>query len=366
MTASIRLLFSAGLVLLLLAACSQSAREVAVGRSHRLLEDSARPHWSGQGARPIAMTLWYPAAVNTVETEWSIGPFAFGRGAVDAPWRSEAPQPLILLSHGTGGSAAQLSWLAEALVQAGYVVLAVSHHGNTAAEAQTYPHGFVLPWERAQDLRLALQAVLADAQWGPRIDRARIGAAGFSLGGYTALLLSGARHSGAAHADFCAAEPDSPSCALPPEAGFDFAALEALEAADAHYRASLERAGDDYREPLVRATFLMAPALVPALDPRSLEALDVPMVIILGSRDAQTPLTESLQRLPDRASVEKPAPIEGATHYVFLAPCTLRGRWFAGPLCADGEGVARKEVHALTADRARQFFDKKLGPAESE
>ncbi len=74
MASSIRLLLSACVIVVLLAACSTPAREVTVGRSHRLLEDSTRSHWSGEGARPIAMTLWYPADANTLETDWSIGP----------------------------------------------------------------------------------------------------------------------------------------------------------------------------------------------------------------------------------------------------------------------------------------------------
>lgn len=42
--------------------------------------------------------------------------------------------PVVLLSHGTGGTAASLGWLAHGLAAAGYVVLGVDHHGNTASE----------------------------------------------------------------------------------------------------------------------------------------------------------------------------------------------------------------------------------------
>ena len=43
-------------------------------------------------------------------------------------------RPLVLLSHGTGGSAVMLAWLGETLARAGYVVAAINHHGNTATE----------------------------------------------------------------------------------------------------------------------------------------------------------------------------------------------------------------------------------------
>lgn len=359
------LLLTAGMLALSLCSCTPASHEVTVGRSHRLLEDPTRPHGSGFGARPVAVTLWYPAASGAEETDWSIGPFEFGRTAVDAAWRGTARQPLILLSHGTGGSAAQLSWLAEALVQAGFIALAVNHHGNTAAEPQQYPQGFVSPWERAQDLRFALRFALADPEWGSRIDPDRIGATGFSLGGHTVLLLSGARHSRSLHAAFCAGQPDSPSCSLPPEAGFDSSVLAALESEDENYRASLERAGNDYREPKLRAIFLMAPALVPALDPDSLESLDLPVAMIVGIDDTQAPTRENLDRLPPLPNIEKSPPIPGASHYVFLAPCTLRGRWFAGEVCDDGAGVSRREVHAMTARQATDFFLRHLGEAAS-
>jgi hypothetical protein len=36
--------------------------------------------------------------------------------------------PLVMLSHGTGGGAATLAWLAETLASNGYIVVAVNHH----------------------------------------------------------------------------------------------------------------------------------------------------------------------------------------------------------------------------------------------
>lgn len=335
-------------------------REVPVGRLHLMLKDAQRSHWSGIGARPISVTMWYPAADGTQESEWADGVFIFGRSASQAVWRYERAHPMILLSHGTGGSSAQLSWLAESLAQAGFVALAVSHHGNTAAEERTYPHGFVLPWERAEDLRIALAAVLSNPEIGPRIDATRIGAAGFSLGGYTTLLLGGARHSHKEFETFCANRPHSPSCTLPPEADFNAAELTWLATADPLFAASLERAEADYREPRVRALLLMAPALVPALTEDSLRALSMPLALAVGSADSQTPPAENLKRLQALLPQIDARRIDGATHYVFLAPCTRRGRQFAGPICSDGEGINREQLHATEAAGAILFFSSAL------
>lgn len=88
-------------------------RATPVGRVHRAFADAERPAWQGDGVRPLAATVWYPAAAGSVESDWSIGVFEFGRGAVDAAMAPGDARPLVVLSHGTGGSAAQLSWLAE-------------------------------------------------------------------------------------------------------------------------------------------------------------------------------------------------------------------------------------------------------------
>ena len=52
----------------------------------------------------------------------------------------------------------------------GYIVAAVDHHGNTAAEEKFDPRGFRMPWERAKDLSTVIDLLLADPQWGPQID----------------------------------------------------------------------------------------------------------------------------------------------------------------------------------------------------
>ena len=51
---------------------------------------------------------------------------------------------VILLSHGTGGAAEDLGWLAEPLNQAGFLVGAVDHHGNSFVD-EYLVEGFAFP-----------------------------------------------------------------------------------------------------------------------------------------------------------------------------------------------------------------------------
>lgn len=341
-------------------------RERPVGRVGLALTDSQRPSWTGQGNRPLATTVWYPAAEGAEEVEWKVGIFRAGWTAPDAEIADEpGPFPLVVMSHGTGGGSAQLSWLAEALASSGYVIAAVNHHGNTAAEAQYLPQGFALWWERARDVSAVIDALLADPRFGPRIDSRRIGVAGFSLGGYTALAVSGARTDRAAWSRYCEENEEAPSCALPPEAPFTMADVEALVADDPDVRVSLREAGRSFRDDRIGAAYAMAPVLGPALTRESLADVSIPVRIVVGEADDQAMPAVTARpvssKIPDAELVVLPQ----AGHYVFLAECGIRGRLLVRTLCADVSGVDRGEVHDRVSADAVAFFDRELGRGPS-
>jgi len=64
--------------------------------------------------------------------------FNAGWNARQAPLSAAATKrPLIVLSHGTGGGAAGMAWLAETLASNGYIVAAVNHHGTPRPNLHT-------------------------------------------------------------------------------------------------------------------------------------------------------------------------------------------------------------------------------------
>jgi predicted dienelactone hydrolase len=110
--------------------------------------------------------------------------------APNAPFAPcEDRRPVILLSHGYGGTARIMGWFGIALARNGCIVVAVDHPGNNGVDKMTVA-GAVLSWDRPEDLRAALNAAENDQTIGPHVDLSRVGVTGFSAGGFTTLVAA--------------------------------------------------------------------------------------------------------------------------------------------------------------------------------
>jgi predicted dienelactone hydrolase len=112
------------------------------------------------------------------------------------------PVPLVVFSHGIGGSRRGYAYLGEYFAANGIASLHLQHVGSdrslwtgnllslvgrlrdAAQEREAL--------ERVKDLSFALDQLLANEEFGKHIDRARIAAAGHSYGANTAMLAAGA------------------------------------------------------------------------------------------------------------------------------------------------------------------------------
>jgi predicted dienelactone hydrolase len=139
-----------------------------------------------------AVPLYYPTQQQARAVV--MGPFAL-HVAMQAP-SEEKVRGLIVLSHGTGGSEIAYSSLAEALASHGYLVAAPRHPGDNWQDRTLLqaPAGRYFA-QRPQDMSRAIDALLSDPEWNPRIARdsrgARVAALGHSAGGYTVIALAG-------------------------------------------------------------------------------------------------------------------------------------------------------------------------------
>ena len=343
-------------------ACAAEDATFKVGVTSRHVLPPGPYNWRGAGMHALAEVVWYPADNNAAPKPQLIPPvgealFEAGPAAPEARLAaSPAKFPLILLSHGTGGTAQSMAWFATALASRGYIVAAVNHPGNTAMEPYTV-EGFTLWWLRAKDITMILDDILGDPDFGSRIDTNRIGAAGFSLGGYTTMELAGGRTARDRFADACKATPDQVTCKPPPEFPDLVGKAESLAKVDPTYAQALHDSGASYRDERIRAVFAMAPALGPAFPPESLHAIKLPVTIVAGESDSIVPTEASAKYYAANISGAGLTIFPGAVdHYVFVDTCTDAGHKAAPPICDDKPGVDRETIHNQTVDIAAKFF----------
>jgi dienelactone hydrolase len=113
------------------------------------------------------------------------------------------PVPLVVFSHGIGGSREGYSYIGKHLAANGIAALHVQHVGSDRSLWVGNPLHMVIRLQeaakdkeaiaRTQDVRFALNQVLASTEFKSRLDATRISAAGHSYGANTVLLLAGAR-----------------------------------------------------------------------------------------------------------------------------------------------------------------------------
>lgn len=339
----------------LLAALSVSA---AVGERHRLAHPPSAAIRDAAQRTDLRITVWYPARADAPTRSIDFPPdqplFQVGRVAPDAPFADAARRPLILLSHGFGGSARMMGWLGLALAERDYVVVAVDHPGNNGVDPPTVA-GSLLWWDRADDLKVALATVLADPELSAHVDPRRIGVAGFSIGGLTALVAGGARIDPARMVRFCHDHPDDGTCK--PQLEFALsneAAVAALGSAE--LAAERAKAGDDHAIENVQAVFAMAPVIQP-LVPASLRTLSEPVAIMVGDADATVPAATHAEIAASMIPGARLTLLPGVTHYDFLADCTAVALDKL-PVCHDAARQA--QAHRAAIQAAFDLFDRAL------
>lgn len=306
----------------------------------------------GDGPRPLNVTLWYPAGdAAPLEMVGENAAF-FGIPVAQDAAPEGGRHPLVVLSHGYGGSWRNLNWLAGELVDEGYVVAAPDHPGTTTFDRD--PAKAATLWERPRDLSRAIDAALADPALGA--DPLRIAAIGHSLGGWAVAALAGARFDPARFARDCEERPDTRACLLSDELGLGD-----------------PRIGRDLRDPRVGAFISLDLGLARGFTPESLGAVPVPSVIFgagvnIGDLPAEEESGWLAARLPgETARLEM---IADAAHFSFMQLCKpgAEARIEAevpgdGIVCRDGGGRSREAIHDAVAGDVIRFLGSVLPPA---
>jgi predicted dienelactone hydrolase len=353
--------FAKAILAMLSGAAVWPAAAATVGERHLVAHEASAALRNVSHSDELRITIWYPAASGATETPLDIGPpgkpfYTPGSAAPNADFDDARPRRVILLSHGFGGSARIMAWFGTALARHGYVVIAVDHPGNNGRDPMTVA-GAVLSWERPGDLKTALDAAKADPTIGPHLDLNRLGAAGFSAGGFTSLVEAGARVDFGRFLKFCDAHPDDGICAPQKEFQFPRSDAEALFAQPAG-AAELTHAKDDLSVAGVKAVFVMAPAIVQSLDPQSLKTMPAPVAILLGDADKVAPPATNGEVAAALIPGAKLTVLPRVGHYDFLSEYTPAGDAVV-PVCSTE--VPRAATHKAAIDSALALFGATLG-----
>lgn len=311
-------------------------------------QDSERPVGfemataTGADGRAFAVGVWYPTQARPRPTTFLGG--VIMDVAPDAPI-SGRNLPLVVISHGNGGGPGSHADLALALADAGHVVAAPMHTGDNYAD-QSAAGSASLFSGRNRQLRATVDYLLKDWHGHDRIDPQRIGAFGFSAGGFTVLTAVGAR-------------PDlrivAKQCATSPEFVCDVLGAAKSPLLDAN-TATL---GDAFLpDPRIKAAVVAAPGLGFTMTPEGLAEVRVPVQLWSGDADDKVPYASNAKPVREAlgSRVEFHA-VPGAGHLSFLTPC---GVLRPPGLCSDPGKFDRKAFHADMDSRVVAFFEKNM------
>lgn len=270
------------------------------------------------------------------------------RGVRDCPLVPGAQLPLIVLSHGYGGSFLGHHDTAQALADAGFVVAAISHSEDNFQIRGSPDDRISALATRTTDIKRLIDHMLRQWPSHDRIASDRIGFYGFSRGGYTGLVLAGARP------DFerlpplpsspCAKDLQSPACALMRRR------FQELLASPLAHEARIKAA-------------VIADPLSMVFGADGLKDVKIPILLWASAYGGDGVTPDSV------AAVRRNLPVapewrvaEKAEHFGFLAPCPPAQIEAKSEICRDAPGFDRTAFHAAFNAEVTAFFTRHLAP----
>jgi len=291
---------------------------------------------------PFTVGVWYPTQAQPWPT--TLLGVVLMKVARNAPI-SGRDLPLVVISHGNGGGPASHADLALALANAGYIVAAPMHTGDNYADQSGVGS---VSWlsRRTRELHATIDYMLKHWQGHDRINPERIGAFGFSAGGFTVLTAVGAQPDLRLIAKHCAESPEK-VCEL---LGY---VKSPLLSADTPTMAATFL--PDVR---IKAAVVAAPGLGFTLAPNGLDPIRVPIQLWSADNDSNVPYATNTKLVRDAlgARVEFHS-VVGAGHFSFLTPCGL----LAPPeICAEQGQFDRKAFHTNMNANVIAFFERNM------
>jgi predicted dienelactone hydrolase len=290
-------------------------------------------------ALAIGLTVTVPAIAETRFTTLRIpdpqgGDIEIGVWSPDAP--TAGPAPLVVMSHGNGGWYRGAEDTARALADAGFVAAALTHTGDNFRD-QSRALDMA---NRPRQLRVLTDYMLSDWKGPVVIDADRVGAFGFSSGGFTVLADVGAVPDAKAIAQHCRQGAAYFDCRL-----------------IANHRANPTTWTGWRRDPRIKAVVSAAPALGFAFTTASLATIRIPVQLWRAEQDEVLPSPLYVEPVRDRL----PTPPEyhlvpNAGHFDFLPPCNAAVQASSPEICVSQPGFDRAGFHVQFNREVVRFF----------
>jgi predicted dienelactone hydrolase len=290
---------------------------------------------------PLTVGIWYPT--DAPATGHSPGTFT-RTVALNAPMAGH-DLPLIVMSHGGGGWYDSHHDTALALARAGFVAAAVSHAGDTFEDQSKV----LQLWRRPAQLHRLVDYMLKEWPQHRQLNAARLGAFGFSNGGFTVLVAAGGIPELSEIGSYCQAHPDHDLCQALKKAGVDVQLGVDVPA------------GAWIRDPRIKAVVIAAPAFGFAFSHAGLSGVRVPIQLWRAAEDRHQPQPYYEEAL--RAALPRPPEyqvVANAGHFDFLPPCDERLSRKAPDICSSLPGFNRAAFHEHFNAEVVRFFHREL------
>jgi predicted dienelactone hydrolase len=252
----------------------------------------------------------------------------------------EGKYPLVIVSHGSGGSNLSYKDIAISLAKNGFIVGMPIHPKNNFMD-NTLEGSIANYTNRPKHITLAIDKLLASSGLNAHLDSEKIAVIGHSVGGYAAVAAAGGIADTRSLIELCKNTPllRDPYCA---------------PVRDGSLTPTIIKNTKDSR---IKAIVLLAPLGVVFSAEGSLDELDIPVLLFKAEKDEE--VTEPYnaymieQNLPNKEQLTS-ITVPNAGHYSFLTAYPEFLKSELGFIAKDPEGFSRvefqKELGAIIVD----------------
>ena len=251
-------------------------------------------------------------------------PATFGPYTMDISTNArilEGHFPLVIISHGNGGSHLLYRTISTYLAKSGYVVVMIEHYGNNR-DNNELERSIVNLQYRPRHVSLTIDKLLSENAFGQSLILDKIAIIGHSFGGYTALALAGGT--------------------------------------------PWTQTGNKVEvqnDPRIKALVLMAPAAAYYTPEGSLDKVNIPILLLVAEHDQFIPKKWTaevvINGVPDKSKLTVRT-IDNAGHFSFISPfpTTMKSPTFLPS--TDPDGFDREEFHRQLPTEILNFLNDKL------